>query len=132
MSNKVKREEMLNTLTVVIGEILIIAIIVIFSITAFQRRDYLIDNPPSYSFVEENLEEDLCTLDVRVLENEQDGDVVLYKVWANNAVWKVTYYARYLMGEYWEKHDVTFVGYMSEEEVNKILYGTAVEIVKTV
>lgn len=36
MSNKVKREEMLNTLTVVIGEILIIAIIVIFSITAFQ------------------------------------------------------------------------------------------------
>lgn len=117
MTNKVKREKMLNTLTIVIGVILIITMIVIFSIQAFQRRDYLIDNPPSYSFVEEDLEEDLCTLDVRVLEDEQDGDVVLYKVWANNAVWKVTYYARNLMGEYWEKHDVTFIGYMSEEDI---------------
>lgn len=119
MTNNVKREKMLNTLTIVIGVILIITMIVIFSIQAFQRRDYLIDNPPSYSFVEEDLEEDLCTLDVRVLEDEQDGDVVLYKVWANNAVWKVTYYARYIMGEYWEKHDVTFVGYMSEEDIGK-------------
>ena len=132
MTNKVKREKMLKALVIVISIILAITMIVLFSIQTMQRRKYLLDNPPSYSFIEEDLEVDLCTLDVRVLEDEQNDDVVLYKVWANNAVWKVTYYAKYLMGEYWEKHDVTFVGYMSEEEANEILYGTAVEIAKTV
>lgn len=132
MTNKVKREKMMKALVIVISLILAITMIVLFSIQTMQRRNYLTDNPPSYSFVEEDLEADLCTLDVRVLEDEQIDDVVLYKVWANNAVWKVTYYAKYLMGEYWEKHDVMFVGYMSEEEVNEILYGTAVEIVKNV
>lgn len=119
MTNQTKREEIAKKLVVVIGILLIIVVFVVFFITAIQRRNNLVNNIPSYSFVEEDLEADFCTLDVRVLESEQNDEIVVYKVWANNAIWKVTYYARYLMGEYWEKHDVTIIGYMSEEDVNK-------------
>lgn len=127
-----RRNDILYALCLIISIVLLVVTIVVFCVTATQRRNYLIDNPPTYSFVEEDLEADLCTLDVRVLERETYREVVVYKVWANNTVWKVVYVARYIEGKYWEKREVTFVGYMSEEEVNKILHGTAVEIAKTV
>ncbi len=71
------------------------------------------------------------TLAVRVIDAEQYDNIYTALVWANNSLWKVVYRA-YVNYTQWTMLDVTFDGYMSEEEVNKILSKTAVEIAKTV
>lgn len=112
--------------------ILIVAFAVYWGIDRVKDYKDLINNPPTNSWIEEDLEDDLVTLDVRVIDTEQfPDDIYTALVWANNSLWKVVYRA-YVNYTQWTMLDVTFVGFMSEEEVNKILCGTAVEIAKTV
>lgn len=131
MKKEIKKDKILWAVLVAVI-ILFVALVVYWGIDSVKDYKDLIDNPPTKSWIEEDLEDDLLTLDVRVIDAEQYPDnIYTALVWANNSLWKVVYRA-YVNYTQWTMLDVTFVGYMSEEEVNKILYGTAVEIAKTV
>nr|DAG78416.1 MAG TPA: hypothetical protein [Caudoviricetes sp.] len=101
--------------------ILFVALVVYWGIDSVKDYKDLINNSPTNSWIEEDLEDDLLTLDVRVIVAWQEPyDIYTALVWANNSLWKVVYRA-YVNYTQWTMLDVTFVGYMSEEEVNKIL-----------
>lgn len=131
MKKEIKKDKILWAVLVAVI-ILFVALVVYWGIDSVKDYKDLIDNPPTKSWIEEDLEDDLLTLDVRVIDAEQYPDnIYTALVWANNSLWKVVYRA-YVNYTQWTMLDVTFVGYMSEEEANEILYGTAVEIAKTV
>lgn len=131
MEKEIKKNKILWAVFV-LAIILFVALVVYWGIDSVKDYKNLINNPPTNSWIEEDLEDDLLTLDVRVIDAWQEPyNIYMALVWANNSLWKVVYRA-YVNYTQWTMLDVTFVGYMSEEEVNEILYGTAVEIAKTV
>lgn len=125
MKKEIKKDKIFWAVLIAVI-ILFVALVVYWGIDSVKDYEDLMDNPPTNSWIEEDLEDDLLTLDVRVIGTEQSPDNIYNAlVWANNSLWKVVYRA-YFNYTQWTMLDVTFVGYMSEEEVNKILYGTAV------
>ena len=131
MKKEIKKDKILWAVLIALI-ILFVALVVYWGIDSVKGYKDLINNPPTNSWIEEDLEDDLLTLAVRVIDAEHYPDnIYTALVWANNSLWKVVYRA-YVNYTQWTMLDVTFVGYMSEEEANEILYGTAVEIAKTV
>lgn len=80
-----------------------------------QDYQYNLDNPPSENYIEEDLEYSLVTLDVRVVEMEQDDNILLVRVAANGLIFRAEYKIELGWRE-WRLESVTLVGIESEED----------------
>ena len=77
---------------VVVTSIVIMLVIGIWGVRGIiHRYQYNLDNPPSESYIEEDLESELCTLDVRVVDLEQDDNILLVRVAANKLIFRAKY-----------------------------------------
>lgn len=68
-----------------------ISLIITLAIKGNRERNSLIDNPPSYYYVEETLEEVFYTTDVVVLDSDNYGYDAYYDVTANGFFYRVRY-----------------------------------------
>lgn len=76
-----------------------------------KKKQEAIDTPPSQNFIEEDLEWELATLDVVLIDTEQDEDVFVAKVWANGGIFRAEYRLVELYFAYsWELEDIRMIG----------------------
>lgn len=76
-----------------------------------KKRQEAIDTPPSQNFIEEDLEFELATRDVVLIDTEQDEDVLIAKVWANGGIFRAEY--RLVEGYFaysWKLESVKMIG----------------------
>nr|DAG78415.1 MAG TPA: hypothetical protein [Caudoviricetes sp.] len=76
-----------------------------------KEKQKVIDTPPSDSLIKEDLERELVTLDVVLIDTEQDEDVFIAKVWANGGIFRAEYRIdSYNFVFYWKFVDVKMIG----------------------
>lgn len=76
-----------------------------------KKRQEAIDTPPSQNLIEQDLEWELATLDVVLIDTEQDEDVFVAKVWATGGIFRAVYRLAELYFAYsWKLEDVRMVG----------------------
>lgn len=76
-----------------------------------KKKQEAIDTPPSQNLIEEDLERELATLDVVLIDTEQAEDVFVAKVWANGGIFRAEYRIdEYYFCFYWELVDVKMIG----------------------
>lgn len=76
-----------------------------------KKKQEAIDTPPSQSFIEEDLEWELATLDVVLIDAEQDEDVLIAKVWANGGIFRAEYHLVEVYFAYsWKLEDIRMIG----------------------
>lgn len=76
-----------------------------------KKRQEAIDTPPSQNLIEEHLERELATLDVVLIDTEQDEDVFVAKVWANGGIFRAEYRLAELYFAFsWKLEDVRMIG----------------------
>lgn len=96
----------------IVAIIVIVAVAIgwaMFSILQYQKVE---DNPPSEYDIEEELEANLASTDVVIIESEQNDGVLLVKVWANGGIHLATYKIKTTTQfyYYWKLDDVKMVG----------------------
>ena len=98
--------------------VLCIIVVVVFCLCCWgiddiysKKKQEAIDTPPSQNFIEEDLEKELATLDVVLIDTEQDEDVLIAKVWANGGIFRAEYHLVELYFAYsWELKDIRMIG----------------------
>lgn len=76
-----------------------------------KKRQEAIDTPPSQNLIEEDLEWELATLDVVLIDTEQDEDVFVANVWANGGIFRAEYRLAELWCAFsWKLEDVRMIG----------------------
>lgn len=76
-----------------------------------KKKQEAIDTPPSENFIEEELEWELATMDVVLIDAEQDEDVFVAKVWANGGIFRAEYHlVAFYFAYSWKLEDIRMVG----------------------
>lgn len=103
-------------ITVVVVLLIIVYGVGVWGISCIrQDYQYNLDNPPSESYIEEDLEYSLITLDVRVVEMEQDDNILLVRVAANGLIFRAEYKIKFGWSS-WRLESVTLVGIESDKD----------------
>lgn len=76
-----------------------------------KKKQEAIDTPPSENFIEEELEWELATLDVVLIDTEQDEDLFVAKVWANGGIFRAEYrLVAFYFAYSWKLEDIRMIG----------------------
>lgn len=75
-----------------------------------KKKQEAIDTPPSENFIEEELEWELATLDVVLIDTEQDEELFVAKVWANGGIFRAEYHLVEVYFAYsWKLEDIRMI-----------------------
>lgn len=76
-----------------------------------KKKQEAIDTPPSENFIEEELKWELATLDVVLIDTEQDEELFVAKVWANGGIFRAEYHLVDVYFAYsWKLEDIRMIG----------------------
>lgn len=113
---KEKRENFFGS--VWFNVVLCIIVVVVYCLSSWgiddiysKKRQEAIDTPPSQNIIKEDLERELATLDVVLIDTEQDEDVFVAKDWANGGIFRAEYRLAELWFAFsWKLEDVRMIG----------------------
>ena len=91
MKNKNTKKKIISIISLVASITAFVVMIVSLSSLKEKNYKYCLENPPSISWIEEDLEPIFMTTGVCVLDEDNEGKDIYYKVNANNFYYTVRY-----------------------------------------